>query len=208
MFLQCLDRWRRRLDLDRACPKEGHLEEHVCRAIHRAVSGRFREGADKLLQLSLLRGFVDRAVAVHFFFDTEDGCLREQECLAVAEDCKYNVDTPSARPSEEWDDSRPPVATDARVPDPSNPAYERVWYECVPLPPQIVPDFFRLLRSRAGLRGTATEGELLLRYRGKDLTVPVVARYADDVRIYFGPERPPIRPKLARQFAELGLPPG
>jgi hypothetical protein len=91
-------------------------------------------------------------------------------------------------------------------PEPASPAGERVWYEMVPPPVGIAPRFFERLRWYAGLRPGATKGRLSIRLDGQDLFAPVIAPCPDDIRIFFGSERPPIRPKLGRHFDELGLP--
>jgi hypothetical protein len=213
MLLQRLDRWRRRLDLDRFLPKRDVLDCHLSELIGVLDRGPSHGAVQRLLGYVLLKAIADRAIGVHFFFDTDDDCLRNLYCLAVDPawgDGKVfpgeGMMFPADIPCEEWESGRTELEGFKIVtPDRGNPGYARYWFEMVPPPPQVAPRLFKLLRWRAGLRGAATEGELLLRYRGKDVSASVVAPHADDVRIFFSRERPPIRPKLARQFAEVGV---
>ena len=65
-------------------------------------------------------------------------------------------------------------------------------------PPDTSARLFERLHWYAGLRPGMTAGTLWLRLEGRDLAATVAAPQPDDIRIFFGPERPPIRPKLAR----------
>jgi hypothetical protein len=96
-----------------------------------------------------------------------------------------------------------PALHDVDAPSPST---KVEWYEVI-MPPHFVQEvLFRHLRRHAGMRPEDTTGTLVLWRGGRELTADVIARWPNDYRIFFGPERPPIRPKLARQFAEVGRP--
>lgn len=130
----------------------------------------------------LVQALTDGALGVHLFHDTDDGCLRMLYCLDVPV-------TPQRDP--------PVLPTGPR---------ERRWYEMVPPPTDCAPRFFDVLRRRAALRGGRTQGTLLLRIAGRDMSATVLAPRPDDVRVYFTADHVPIRPKLRRHYEELGRP--
>ena len=166
--------------------------------------GRAKPPARELLRLILLQSSVDRAGAIHIFMDTDDDMLRMQYCLAVPPDAKQCPCAPSgAGVAKDNGSGAVHTDNDPVLADPSNPDCERVWYEMVPPPAEVGPALFALLRWHAGMKAGETTGTLHMRFEGSDLAADVVTTAPDDFRIYFHDERPPIRPKLARQFDEL-----
>jgi hypothetical protein len=206
MLPRLRDRWRRRLDLDQVRPKRGVLAEQVSHVFDIIDDGS-RRPLELLLRYVLLQAMADRAWGIHFFYDEDDSCIRMLYCLALPGDRTHGPLTPSQLP---LDDPRPAAiglpAEELVQPDPTNPAYERVWYEMVPPPVGVAPRLFPLLRWYGHLEAGATEGKLAIRLERRDVSATVVAPRPEDLRIFFGSEHPAIRPKLKRHFEELGLP--
>lgn len=205
MILDNIDRWRRRLDLDQIEQQSGVINEQLSRVFEILDDGQSNKPIIDLIRCILLQSLIDRALAVHIFYDDEDNCLRMLYCLAVPPEHKRCPLTPSQLP----EDGLLPECGDApRLvhSDPTNADYERVWYEMVPPPAQIAERFFRRLRWYARIGRGDSEGALLVRYRGHEHAIPVCAVRPDDIRVYYSSERPPIRPKLTRHYREVGVP--
>jgi hypothetical protein len=201
-----LQQRRRRLDVDLRALRSTSIDEDLDGLICIIEHGRVSRVVPRLIRLVLLQALTDRAIAIHLFLDPEDLCIRMLYCLAVPPEAKMCPRTPSSLINVDTG-----IREDAGVPgdivwpDPARPDYERVWYEMVPPPACASDELFRRLRWHAGLRRGAAEGRLLIRYEGRDHHADAIAPTPDDFRIYFTPERPPIRPKLVRHFRELGM---
>ena len=202
-----LQQRRRRLDVDLRSLRGMSIDEDLDGLICVIEQGQVGKAVPGLIRLVLLQALTDRAIAIHLFFDPDDRCIRMLYCLAVPPEAKMYPRTPSSLVNVDTgirEDAGAPG--DIVWPDPARPDYERVWYEMVPLPACTSDELFRRLRWHAGLKAGTTEGRLLIRYEGRDCRADALAPVPDDIRIYFTPERPPIRPKLARHFRELQMP--
>lgn len=205
-----LARRRRRLRVDRRSLRALELDELIERHYELNDDGSNRAVTD-LLRLILRQSLTDRALAVHLFFDDVDNCTRMLYCLAVpagrstvvtqsdVERCAEALrrGEAGALPYKEDDVLRPELA-DQR--------WERIWFEMVPPPREVAGRLFKRLAWHAGLRRGDTEGTLHVCCEDGDRSLAVSAPQPDDVRIYLGPERQAIRPKLVRHYHELGLP--
>jgi hypothetical protein len=206
MIPSLLDRWRRRLDLDQIRPKRGVLDDQVSHVFEFIDDGS-RRSIELLLRYIMLQALVDRVIGVHFFLDEDDQCVRMLYCLAVPADRKQEPITPSCLPFDGPRSDRINMIEGQFVqPDPTNPAYERIWYEMIPPPAYIATRLFDRIRWYARLVPGMVEGTLSIRVDGRNVRATVVAPRPDDIRVFFGAERPPIRPKLKRHFDEVGLP--
>lgn len=193
VFSQRLHRWRRRLSLDRL-RRESERSGDPLAIDLMADDGRSIPPIDRLIAVILLQAAHDRALAIHLFRNDE-GRLEMFYCLAIPPTLPH--DGACSAPETPWPDwLRPPDAS-----------WLRTWFEMVAPPPEAAARLFERLHWYAGMRSGVTSGTLRLRFDGRDLTAAVAAPRPDDVRIYFGSERPPIRPQLERQSAQLGRPP-
>lgn len=191
--------WWRRIDLDGLDRRVQIVDDELDRTFRLICDDGSRRAVSNLLNCVLLQALVDRAIAVQFFGDTDDECLRMLYCLALPPDYS-SQDFPS------WVRGREDQSARAVALRPIDPSWARIWFEMVPPPPEATKRLFRVLRRRAGIRRVPGTGVLQIRYQGRNLTAAVEMPVADEARIYFADEHPPIRPKLARHYAELGLP--
>lgn len=195
VFSQRLHRWRRRLNLDRLRRESERSGDPLAIELM-ADDGRSIRFINRLIAAILLQATHDRVLAVHLFRNDEEQ-LEMLYCLAVPPELPATsaaTDCAAAMIEPDW--PRPPDAS-----------WPRTWFEMVAPPPDTAARLFERLHWYAGLRSGMTAGTLWLLLEGRDLAAAMAAPRPDDIRIYFGSEHPPIRPKLARQFAELGLTP-
>ncbi len=213
MFRQLMGRlacWRRRLRVDRRSLRPLELFEYTSTLYDLVDDGSEPRAAD-LLRVILRQALTDQALAIHLFFDDADDCMRMLYCLAVPPGTRtvvprsaYERCAEAAPPGQE--DLMPYKEEDVLGAEPPDQTWERVWFEMVPPPKEVAPRLFRRALWHAGVKQGATAGTLYVSYEAGDRAFAVCAPRPDDIRIYLGDERPPVRPKLARHFEELGLP--
>jgi len=187
----------------------------------RLFSGELREKPLKfvagiVLRLVLKQSMRDQAIALHIFLDEQDDCIRLSLYQPVDEEYRELEwidgdwrlgDTEGGAMDEkdeipdfvEFMDAEAERLTRKIV---DRDSAHRAWVQMFPVPANLGWSLFKHIRRYAGMTARDSVGKLRLCSHGDISECIVSASGFDDFRVYFGDERPPIRPKTPEQIGE------
>lgn len=199
----------------------------------RLFSGELRDEsleyvAHVVLRLLLKQSMIDRGIALHIFLDEQDDCVRfslyqpvddvyrEGEWIGrdwsiqdAADDDLMDENDETLSFVDFMDAAAERVAKKRAARGPMDyDSVPRTWVQVFPVPGYLAPDMFKHIRRYARMRDSDSQGKLRLRYQGEVTECTISVRRVDDFRVYFGGERPTIRPKTREQLAEVEREPG
>lgn len=181
----------------------------------------------------LLRAMESHAECLHTFIHPQESALRLQIYIPVGRSYSQTswnrlpntwgisyqqlMEEPMSKRKGKWGRPRPNIRIPLPdrlpyiserwgPPPPTNPGPNRAWIELHPLHTIMAKMWFTWLSEHTTCEphGSCWLGIL---YKRQHVRVALVRRTLKDTRLYFGAERPPIRPFTRAQYRELGLKP-